>query len=1217
MKKINLIQTTITHLLPALACFVCSIVQAQKIINQPPEYIFTTYTAADGLPSSEILSLAFDKKGFLWAGTSSGLSRYDGYTFTNFSYSADNHFIGMVNVIKTDTAGKIWVGASSGLYCYLKTRLVKISGETKIPPGVNDMIANDNGSLWLATENGPAFINAADIDASGAKKIMLQKFILPQWINKYAPLYGPQCQLIKKAQDNTVYFSHQYQLFSYSKNNMALVHNTKQENDKIEFIIPVSSTKVFYNAAITGLNKVENGAYTDLDFENLYKPYKKPATEGIWYVGSLGIVCFHPDEAFISQSISFKEKGASWLSFILKQHTVSWLATHNGLIKIKPSVFQLHSADTFKNINETFSFCELKDGRFLAGANHGEIYQVGEAGATNFFPGGLKPVPHAEIKCMYQDERGWLWIGTGYQGIALSRTGKITRFTNDTDNLQDNSFNYFLAAKNKKLFAIGDKGMTEVMVDEKEKISFKPFFSQPVLTKYAKFYSGIEAPDGTIWIGGEEGLCFLQHDSLHQFSLFEKNINVRSIKISKDNTVWIVTAGDGIICCRFDEKNKLQLVKQYNEKDGLNTLQFLDLFIDKEDNIWAGSVKGLTFIGRKGQYKNKLVNFSEADGFIKPGYYSMKLYQDKKGEIWAGTSNGICSFMPDELFLSAAVPKIYLTAVDFLKAKKKSVNIDSLVASGKQQNFSLPYFNNSLNFHFTAIDDEGTKGMQYYYRMDGLDSNWINGGNIRSVIYHNLAAGNYVFRVKALSNKGSWSRQEAAFVFVIHPAFWQTVWFRLLCAATVAFAIYLFVKRREKFIVKQEVQKTEIEKIKTISFRHQLEIEQVTNFFAVSIHQQNTVDEMLWDVARNCIAKLNFEDCVIYLKDEKRNVLIQKAAWGPKTTDENKIVNPIEIPVGKGIVGHVAESRKPAIVADTAADARYIVDDMRRQSEMAVPILSNKILVGVIDSEHSQKKFYTERHLQIITTIASLLGNKIEQMNAEEKARAKEIEVLTLNKDLVTSQLTALRSQMNPHFIFNALNSIQQFTLKNDTDNANLYLSKFSTLLRKVLHSSQQDFITVEEETAQLALYLDIEKLRMGAGFTYSITTDEQIETDAVKIPGMLIQPLAENALKHGLAIKEGAKELQIAFHLSGDDKLDVTIIDNGVGRKKAAELKQLQQKMLPRQSKGISLVEERLKLLNGVAAQSIVYTEDLYDSCGQPAGTKVSISIPLHIAGV
>jgi len=151
--------------------------------------------------------------------------------------------------------------------------------------------------------------------------------------------------------------------------------------------------------------------------------------------------------------------------------------------------------------------------------------------------------------------------------------------------------------------------------------------------------------------------------------------------------------------------------------------------------------------------------------------------------------------MPDELFLSAAVPKIYLTAVDFLKAKKKSVNIDSLVASGKQQNFSLPYFNNSLNFHFTAIDDEGTKGMQYYYRMDGLDSNWINGGNIRSVIYHNLAAGNYVFRVKALSNKGSWSRQEAAFVFVIHPAFWQTVWFRLLCAATVAFAILPVCKK--------------------------------------------------------------------------------------------------------------------------------------------------------------------------------------------------------------------------------------------------------------------------------------------------------------------------------------------------------------------------------------------------------------------------------------
>ena len=95
--------------------------------------------------------------------------------------------------------------------------------------------------------------------------------------------------------------------------------------------------------------------------------------------------------------------------------------------------------------------------------------------------------------------------------------------------------------------------------------------------------------------------------------------------------------------------------------------------------------------------------------------------------------------------------------------------------------------------------------------------------------------------------------------------------------------------------------------------REQLDVEQTINYLATSIHEQETVDAILWDVARNCIGRLKFEDCVIYTLNQDRKVLTQKAAWGPKTTDENKIVHPIEIPIGKGIVGHVAANGKAEI----------------------------------------------------------------------------------------------------------------------------------------------------------------------------------------------------------------------------------------------------------------------------------------------------------------
>jgi Histidine kinase/Y_Y_Y domain/Two component regulator propeller len=222
-----------------------------------------------------------------------------------------------------------------------------------------------------------------------------------------------------------------------------------------------------------------------------------------------------------------------------------------------------------------------------------------------------------------------------------------------------------------------------------------------------------------------------------------------------------------------------------------------------------------------------------------------------------------------------------------------------------------------------------------------------------------------------------------------------------------------------------------------------------------------------------------------------------------------------------------------------------------------------------------------------------------------------------MKQTIAETKMTALRAQMNPHFIFNAMNSIQQFTLKNDVDNANLYLSKFSTLLRKVLHSSQQNFITLEEEMEQLKLYLDIEKLRLDGEFTYRVNAGEDIETDAIKIPGMLIQPFIENALKHGLAIKEGEKVLTIEFTLVSEHLLKCIITDNGIGRRKAMEFKQQQEKLLPYESKGIRLVEERLALLNKEKQHNLPVFEDLYDESGHPMGTSVSLEVPVLLPGL
>ncbi len=151
----------------------------------------------------------------------------------------------------------------------------------------------------------------------------------------------------------------------------------------------------------------------------------------------------------------------------------------------------------------------------------------------------------------------------------------------------------------------------------------------------------------------------------------------------------------------------------------------------------------------------------------------------------------------------------------------------------------------------------------------------------------------------------------------------------------------------------------------------------IITYFSKSIYRQNTVDDVLWDIVSNCINRLGFEDCVIYLLDEKRNVLVQKAAYGNKNIDDETIRDPIDIAMGSGIVGSVAESGTPEIISDTLQDDRYIVDDDARRSELAVPIFAEGDLIGVIDSEHSEPGFYEDYHLEILRDLAAISGTKI------------------------------------------------------------------------------------------------------------------------------------------------------------------------------------------------------------------------------------------------
>jgi sensor histidine kinase YesM len=217
-------------------------------------------------------------------------------------------------------------------------------------------------------------------------------------------------------------------------------------------------------------------------------------------------------------------------------------------------------------------------------------------------------------------------------------------------------------------------------------------------------------------------------------------------------------------------------------------------------------------------------------------------------------------------------------------------------------------------------------------------------------------------------------------------------------------------------------------------------------------------------------------------------------------------------------------------------------------------------------------------------------------------------ELADANKKINDLKMMALRSAMNPHFIFNVLSSIQYFITKNDELNAINYLTSFSKLMRTVLTRSVADSVSLEEEIELLHNYIHLEKLRFEEKFNYVLQSDETLDTENIRIPSLLIQPYVENAILHGLYNKEGAGTLTIRIR-SMDDYLVFEIEDDGIGRDAASKISMAKQPN--RKSMGTQLTEERLKILNSDSELAVTY-DDLFDG-STPVGTRVKIRIRLN----
>jgi sensor histidine kinase YesM len=266
---------------------------------------------------------------------------------------------------------------------------------------------------------------------------------------------------------------------------------------------------------------------------------------------------------------------------------------------------------------------------------------------------------------------------------------------------------------------------------------------------------------------------------------------------------------------------------------------------------------------------------------------------------------------------------------------------------------------------------------------------------------------------------------------------------------------------------------------------------------------------------------------------------------------------------------------------------------------------ATKLEIVVLPPWYRSWWFYTLLVFLFASILFAFFRYRIAQIRKVETFKRKEAEYKQLAAETETA---VLRLQMNPHFIFNSMNSINNYILQKDIDTASDYLGRFSSLMRMILDFAARPFVSISDEIKLLDLYLLTEAMRFEKKFSHTFDLAEDFDPDEFVIPTMILQPFVENAVWHGLSKKKEKGHIRISFRQE-DNSLICSVEDNGIGREGAKK----NQKHKTHESRALSITERRLALLeskNGVTASYEII--DLYDNSHHPLGTKVIFRLPL-----
>lgn len=722
-----------------------------------------SYTNKDGLCSDFIQCLYQDSKGYLWLGTEHGLSRFDGYQFTNI-YKSNGLPTNSINAIGEDNAGNTWVSATnSGVSRISGNQIKNFSILDGLPHNhVTSIYKDKKGLLWFTTHNGLGYYD-------GQRFHSLTTNIIP--INMFF------CMTADK--HGNFWLGSRNGLILFKNNRFSRIpwaHSL--DNIPILSILHDSQGRIWLGSS-RGLTCYHHGSLTIYKTDhglgaNCITSIIEDGQGRIW-AGTWNGVGLFTGKGFINYTNQNGLPDNMICHLLLDQEKNIWIATAWGVCRLNTMNVLTYSTKEGLPQNMIMDIAEDQHGRYWVGTPEGLACLENNQFKLFTTKDGLI---HNYIQNLTIDPDNILWIST-IGGLSQYANGTFTNYTTQNGLSDNNIIDVFKDSKASVWICLRKK--IQLLKNGK---FLSPPFSTPLFTAVHI----IEDSKANLWFAALEGLFLYSGNQLTQYTQKDGLPDARLNYILQDrqNNYWIAT-DSGLVS--FSN----QTFKTYTVHDGLPDNNCFFIIEDNTSQLWIGTANGISCFNG-----NHFKNFTMESHDLVSRFWKVG-FKDSQGDIWLGSNDGITRFTLPPFPVNTTPPPIHITAV---KGLEKNIPLHNIPSP------QLNYHENYIHFEFTGISFSAPKSITYKYQLSNLEKNWKSTKD-RSIFYPYLPPGDYTFNVKAINADGYESTDAASFDFQVLPPFWQTWWFRgilliVISSLLTVFFLWHLRRVREKEIIKAQ-----------------------------------------------------------------------------------------------------------------------------------------------------------------------------------------------------------------------------------------------------------------------------------------------------------------------------------------------------------------------------------------------------------------------------